>query len=118
MNLPQLLIASSLGLVGLTTSVNLMSAQHNSLQGLQGSESLRGDWKKASNFINTEISMQSGSTDVDQINIPSECNIAEANFRLAVDTRRNLPLTIYAVEGQHDRMARRQCFGAMRSSYQ
>ena len=103
MNLPQLLIASSLGLVGLTTSVNLMSAQHNNLQGLQGSESLRGDWEKASNFINTEIQhAERIYTDVNQINISSECNIAESNFRLAVDTRRNLPLTIYAVEESTD----------------
>ena len=78
MNLPQLLIASSLGLVGLTTSVNLMSAQHNSLQGLHGSESLRADWEKASNFINTEIQhAERIYTDVNQINISSECNIAE-----------------------------------------
>ena len=83
MNLPQLLIASSLGLVGLTTSVNMMSAQHNSLQGLQGSESLRADWEKASNFINTEIQhAERIYTDVNQINISSECNIAESNFRL------------------------------------
>ena len=99
MNLTQLLIGSSLGLISLSTSVNLMSAQHNSLQGLQGSESLRADWEKASNFINTEIQhAERIYTNVDQINIPSECNIAEENFRLAIDTQRNLPLTIYAVE--------------------
>lgn len=99
MNLPQLLIAASLGLAGLGTSMKLMSAQHNSLQGLQGSESLRADWEKASNFINTEIQhAERIYTNVNQINIPSECNIPEANFRLAVDTRKNLPLTIYAVE--------------------
>ena len=74
MNLTQLLIGSSLGLISLSTSVNLMSAQHNSLQGLQGSESLRSDWEKASNFINTEIQhAERVYTNVDQINIPSGC---------------------------------------------
>lgn len=101
--LPELLIAAALGF-GVT--VVAMDAMVSHLRNSQQAEALirqRGDWSRASLFIESEIALSERViTNSAQILIPSFCGISSTEFRFALEIRRDLPLVIYGEKPSTD----------------
>lgn len=96
--LVELLLAASLGVTLAIVAGRLMVGH---LQSSARSESLqrqREDWKRTTNFIESEIAMSSRIfTEGDAISIPEQCDLTADEIRLALDLPRDLPLVLYGV---------------------
>ena len=98
MNLTEILIAAGISLSVASTGASLLINETTDQQRLERREQLRADWEKASKFIHGEVKLAERIFDSpEQFTIGSQCGINEANARMAIDARRDLPLIVYGV---------------------
>ena len=98
MNLTEILIAAGISLSVVSTGASLLINETTDQQRIERREQLRADWEKASKFIHGEVKLAERIFDSpEQFTIGSQCGISEANARMAIDARRDLPLIVYGV---------------------
>ena len=102
----ELLIAVVISLSIGSAAGNLLISQIRSGEKAEALAQQRSDWLRTSSFIEAEVALSEQVyaheypfTNDLAIAVPDECNISDAEVRLQLDLRRDLPPVIYAVQG-------------------
>lgn len=97
-SLIELLIAAAIGLITASVAGDLLISHLRSSEQAEALERQRSDWARTSGFIEAEVALSERViTDASKLNIPAACGFTNAEFRLGLDLRRDLPPVIYAV---------------------
>ena len=97
--LVELLVAASVGVLLSLTASQLMLSHMRSSSALEATQRLRDDWNRAIHFIESEVALSERVlTNAALINL-AQCNpaISTAEFRFALEIRRDLPPALYFV---------------------
>lgn len=98
--LVELLLAASMGGLLCIVAADAMIAHLRSNASLEATERLRGDWSRASHFIESEVALSERVlTNPQSVNL-NQCTAAidaATEFRFALEIRRDLPPAIYFV---------------------
>ncbi|QNG27086.1 hypothetical protein [Synechococcus sp. HK01-R] len=97
--LVELLVAASVGVLLSLTASQLMFSHMRSSSALEATQRLRDDWNRTTHFIESEVALSERVlTNAALINL-AQCNpaISSAEFRFALEIRRDLPPALYFV---------------------
>lgn len=95
----ELVVAAAIGLLTASVAGQALVSHLQSSERAEAMERQRNDWARTTHFIESEIALSERLIrNIGNIIIPSSCDIAVTEFRLAIDMRRDLPLVIYAVK--------------------
>ena len=101
----ELLVAAVIGLITTTVAGNVLVDQMKSSEKIEALQRQRSNWTRATDFISSEINLSErvygrpADGDPMPVTIPSECNINDDEFRLAVELPdRNIMPIIYGVK--------------------
>ena len=95
----ELVVAAAIGLLTASVAGQALVSHLGSAERAEAMERQRNDWARTTHFIESEIALSERLIrGIDNIIVPSSCKITEAEFRLAIDMRRDLPIVIYAVK--------------------
>ena len=99
LTLPELLIATAVGLITASAAGELLISQLRSSERAEALERQRSDWNRTASFLEAEIALsQRVFDDPNQITIPANCNISDSEFRLGLDQFRVLDPVIFGVK--------------------
>ena len=102
----ELLVAAAIGLITTSVAGNVLIDQMKSSQRIEALQRQRDNWTRATDFISSEINLServygrpANDADPIPVTIPSECNLSDTEFRLAVELPdRNFDPIIYGVK--------------------
>ena len=95
----ELVVAAAIGLLTASVAGQALVSHLESSERAEAMERQRNDWARTTHFIESEIALSERLIgNIDNIIIPSTCDIKESEFRIAIDMRRDLPIVIYAVK--------------------
>ena len=95
----ELVVAAAIGLLTASVAGQAMVSHLQSSERAEAMERQRNDWARTTHFIESEIALSERLIrNIENIIIPASCDIAETEFRLAIDMRRDLPIVVYAVK--------------------
>jgi prepilin-type N-terminal cleavage/methylation domain-containing protein len=95
----ELLIAVSIATIIVLAGGEAILGQLRGAERAEVSERQRADWSRVVHFIESEVALSEQLVDdASRISIPPGCGISAAQFRLALDLRRDLPPVIYGVQ--------------------
>lgn len=102
--LPELLIAAAISLLTASVAGDLLISYIRSSERAEALERQRSDWSRTTGFLEAEVALSERvftpdptSTDSLPVAMPSSCGFTNAQIRLELDLRRDLPPVIYAV---------------------
>lgn len=97
--LTELLMAAFIGMLTTSVAGQALVSHLQSSEKAESMERQRNDWARTTSFIEAEIALSERLIgDSDNLLIPSNCPITASEFRLAIDMRRDIPMSIYAVK--------------------
>ena len=95
----ELVVAAAIGLLTASVAGQALVSHLESSERAEAMERQRNDWARTTHFIESEIALSERLIrTIDNIIVPSSCDIKDGEFRLAIDMRRDLPIVIYAVK--------------------
>ena len=95
----ELVVAAAIGLLTASVAGQALVSHLESSERAEAMERQRNDWSRTTHFIESEIALSERLIrSIDNIILPSSCEISGSEFRLAIDMRRDLPIVIYAVK--------------------
>ena len=95
----ELVVAAAIGLLTASVAGQALVSHLESSEQAEAMERQRSNWSRTTHFIESEIALSERLIrNIDNIIIPSSCEISGSEFRLAIDMRRDLPIVIYAVK--------------------
>ena len=100
-SLVELLIAAGLGVLMILTAGEVMIQQQRSAAKLEKLQRQREDWRRASSFLESELSLStrilSNTSDLSNTIIGQDCDLQPSELRIAIDIQRDAPLILYGV---------------------
>lgn len=105
----ELLIAAAISLLTASVAGDLLISHIRSSERAEALERQRSNWARTTSFIEAEVALSERVYSADgtattnlPVEVPASCQIADAEVRLELDLRRDLPPVVYAVRKSGD----------------